>query len=71
MKKMSTKRSSVTGTVPKHPKHKLAAVSKKKAEIEELLPSIKENLPTIKSLYTEYLIKVETLFAACGDSYRE
>ena len=58
-------------TVPKNPKNKLTAVSRKRAEIEELFPSLRDNLPTINSLYAEYLIKVEALFAACGDSYRE
>ena len=46
----------------------LAAVTRKQSEIEELLQDIPNNLPRIKTLFTEYLSKIENLQTECSDN---
>lgn len=54
---------------PMLPKAKLAALTRKRREIEELLPGLPSNLPSVKSLFTEYLLKYEVLQEASQDQF--
>ncbi|KAA0202577.1 hypothetical protein HAZT_HAZT012204 [Hyalella azteca] len=44
---------------------RLAAVTRKQNNIEELLRNLNPDVPKIKALYTEYLVKVEAFLGAC------
>ena len=47
------------------PSAKLGALTKKKQQIEELLPNAIENLEIIKQYFNEYLVLLENLMTAC------
>ena len=49
---------------------KLASVTRKKNEIEELLGS-KSDLSMIKQFYNEYLVRVENLITSCGEQHQD
>ena len=53
----------------KPPSGRLGAVTRKRQEIEALMGDVVNNLPKIKELYTEYLVKVENLQEACGTEH--
>jgi len=53
------------------PAAKLASVTKKRLEIEELLPDSSKNLELIKTHFTEYLERVESLYEACKNEHQE
>ena len=48
-----------------HPSGKLGAVTRKKNEISNLLNDVPSNLVLIRTLYSEYLSKVEALYEKC------
>ena len=51
------------------PTQLLGSVTKKKNEIDILLSNVPENLAIIRSLFTQYLVRVEKLIEACGDQH--
>ncbi len=48
-----------------YPTQRLGAVTKKKQNIEELLPNLPDSLPLVRAEYKEYLDRVDCLYDAC------
>lgn len=61
----------VSAIGPDPPKAKLGAVTRKQNEIIELLADVPTNLILIKTLFNEYLSKVESLILSCGASHAD
>ena len=59
------------GTENPVPAAKLGAVTRKSNEINELLHDLKNNLPLIKTLFTEYLTRVDALIQSCSEEHEE
>ena len=58
-----------TGGQTQPPSAKLGVVTKKQNEIESLLLGLPANLEHVKTLFTEYLVKVENLYEASKGSF--
>ena len=53
------------------PSQLVSSVTRKKQEIEELLPSLPEHLRLIRTFFTQYLVRVESLIHECGENHQE
>ena len=53
------------------PTGELGAVTRKQHEIKKLPDNLPDNLESAKSLFAEYVTKVDTLYEACVDTYEE
>lgn len=53
------------------PTARLAAVTRRANEIDKILSEVPLNLPEVKALFNDYLVKVENLIQACGTVHKE